>query len=505
VIKERTDRVNFERLVKPLLQQAEDIRNFLTERLHLPDVYLEQSAFDHFALNLKEAANYKLTYDDDERERNLLYSSKVLNRLLALPLSSQVRREISQVIQENNRHLYSHFDLDSVALPQALQCFFLSGAEADPDDSIVIPMYRVTDRQVEVNRSEGRAGISVKLKRARLLVPRSKQAKLAHGGTAKVPVSPANYSPKQREVAAQLKSLENKQGAAQAERTHQQGRAIQAEEAGQLADMETRSKGFTDRIEGANAAIEQLRKEKEKEIASRNKEKDIQLARIDARHAPALNIARARQANAKASAAGLAGVAKIELPIAFFILLIASGSLGFGVGDGILTVVGTVGLGKIVRAVIKARGDAPLAKAVKAHRRDWETCQRETEAIGQGINQKFAEKSGKLKSGLDAVAREKANLEEAGRKRIEEVRKQWDEQIAKAASEFEQSTKSLRAQLVVKSPVKKLEQQSEFPAYQAARKKGFRDGERPPASEMNLTAAERTQAFILLGQIGRYR
>lgn len=500
VIKERTGRANFERLVKPLLQEAGDIQNFLTERLHLPEVYLEQSAFDRFAMNLKESTDKKIEYDDGERERNLLYSSTVLKRLLALPLSSQVRREISQAIQEDNRHLYSQFDIDSGALPQALQCFFLSGAEADPDESIVIPMYRVTDRQVEVNRIQGNAGISVRFNRARLLIPRSKQAKPAHGGTVEVPVPPAQFSPRQRDVATQLKSLEGKQGAAQAERTRHRNLAIQAEEASQLADLEARTKGFNDRIDGANGAIERLKKEKEEEIASRNKEMNMQLARIDAQHAPTLDIARTQQANAQASLAGLAGVAKIELPVAFFILLIASSSLGFGMGDGILAVIGAVVLGKIVRAVIRARANAPLAKAEEAHSRDRETCQKESEAICKGIIQKFAEKSAKFKSVLDAVAQEKTNLKEAGRKRIEEMRKRWDDQITKAATEFEQSTKSLRAQLVIKSRVKKLEQQSDFPAYQAARKKDFREGEKPPASEMKLTAAERTQAFIMMSR-----
>src|SRR5205807_1331327 len=132
-VKERASKATFDRMVGPMLHEAGNVRELLMDRLQLAESVLEESAFDRLALTIKESVDKKINYEGEDRERSILYSSKVFKRLLDFPLSSQVRHQIQQAIQEDNRYLYSLFNIAPGSLPQALECFFLSGAEADPE------------------------------------------------------------------------------------------------------------------------------------------------------------------------------------------------------------------------------------------------------------------------------------------------------------------------------------------------------------------------------------
>jgi hypothetical protein len=498
-IQDRVGRGDFERVAAPLMQEAKEIHELLVERLELPEALLEQSAFDQFALSVKEYAAKKIKYEGSERERNILYSSLIVKWLLVLPLSPPVRREIEQSIREDDRILYSRFGVDPGAIPEALQCFFLAGAEANPDDSIVIPMYRVTDRKLQVDRLRGSAGVAMSWEAAKLLVPRSKQAKPAHGGTAEIELLPSEMTPHLRTVAAQLKSLVRTHTTAQANLRSQRDAEIQAETARQSADLEARAKGFNARTDEANAAIARLKDAEHQALAAETKQWEARRARIEASHAPLVHAAQTKKAKATKSLSGVRGAATIEVPAGILISLIGSLGFGFGAAAVILALVGAVVIGKIVRSTVNTRAARAVAVAEAGRRQELAAGQKDTETKKKEIARAFAKKREEDESELAAVTKERQHFQEAGRTKVEALRKQWNEKIDTAAADFQQSARLLKSQLVRTGQVKKLAQQSEFPAFQAARKKGFVQGEKP-SSEMNMTANEEAQAMLMLGR-----
>jgi hypothetical protein len=96
------------------------------------------------------------------------------------------------------------------------------------------------------------------------------------------------------------------------------------------------------------------------------------------------------------------------------------------------------------------------------------------------------------------VEKERVAFREAGQKKVDALRKQWDEKIEALMAKSQQRIQDLKSQLKGKHQVKPQAQQSEFPAYTAAKRKGYRDGEKPSQSEMDMTPDERRQAMFML-------
>src|SRR5207302_2381496 len=166
----------------------------------------------------------------------------------------------------------------------------------------------------EVDRSRGTGGVSLRWKVARIVVPRSNQAKSTHGRMAEVAIAPSAYSRDQRKTAAQLKTMERSHVSRQAERKQQCDLEVQVEEASQTADTAARTKGFSDRVNVANSLIAQLKKEEQEATASEAKQMEMRLARIDANHAPTLKAAQSKRTAIQKKIAGVSGVVKIEIP-----------------------------------------------------------------------------------------------------------------------------------------------------------------------------------------------
>ncbi|MCX6619546.1 MAG: hypothetical protein NTY38_00400 [Acidobacteria bacterium] len=170
---ERTTRARFQTLVSPLLAEARGIP--------------EQSAFDNFAGAVHDAANDKIAYHGPDRERSLLYWSALGARLLELPLSGPLRQRIELSHQDDGRLLYSRFGMSPGSFPDVLRCFFLDGAEADPDESMVLSMYRITERKLELDYARRGAKVRIFWETCQLLIPRSVLARKAQeGATARI-------------------------------------------------------------------------------------------------------------------------------------------------------------------------------------------------------------------------------------------------------------------------------------------------------------------------------
>ena len=225
---------------------------------------------------------------------------------------------------------------------------------------------------------------------------------------------------------------------------------------------------------------------------------EMRLARIDANHAPTLKAAQSKRTAIQKKIAGVSGVVKIEIPAAVLSLVIMSWSFGLSGWNVIVVLFSALAIGKVVRGIVNNRAATPVVAAQEAHHRDRDICRKENEANGNDIARQFSEKRAKPQKELDAVAGEKAALKEAGRKKSEAIRRQWDGQIAKAESEFERGAQPLRAQLMRSVNVKKIDEQWKFPAYKAACDNGFQNGEEPSSDEREMTFEERARATAML-------
>lgn len=478
-IKERVHRSGFETVAGPFLLEALSIRDLLLRRLGLAESMLEQSAFDDFADIARMAADAKLKFDGTERQRTILYFSRFLKHLMEMPLSATVCRAIEQTIRQNNHHLYSRFGVEAAALPQVLECFFLKGAESDPEDSVVIPMYRITDRRVEVDKARGTFQTRVFWDSNQILIPRSQQAKQAHGRLA--------------DLLQKLTKDHNESQAALRTRYESQITAVEAHKEAELRDLKER---FESRMDEANAALQRIdRAEKEalnaEATSSLHRRKSIESA-------PALSAARSHEMQTRKSLAGIGGALKIEIPAAILLFLAFSFWLEFGVLSAILGIVSAVVAGKVVRTRLEtkaasawAAAEAQLDRAIQAWRRD-------SESRVAAIRARFAQDRKQPRSVLDGNAHQKLAIAEAGRRQIEEIHKQRDQESALLREQSDRQAGVLKSQIVQQEPAKQLAEYQQFPGYQVALKKGYREGEDPSPSEMAMTSAERAQGLLML-------
>jgi hypothetical protein len=81
---------------------------------------------------------------------------------------------------------------------------------------------------------------------------------------------------------------------------------------------------------------------------------------------------------------------------------------------------------------------------------------------------------------------------------VEALRAEYDKKKQEISAGFDARIKKLRSELVKTGTVKDLSEKVKFPAYRAARAKGFGDGSEPSSYEMQMTEAEKTQARVQL-------
>jgi hypothetical protein len=497
---DKVSRDKFEAVAGPILREAHDIRALLSERLMLTDDLLEQSTFDQLAQGILDAVNKKLDYQGDERERNILFSSRVGKRLLSLPLSGKVRRAVEQSLQDDNRILYSQFYTDPSGWPTSLECFFLPGAEADPDASIAISMYRITERKIEVDRIQRSAGLRLFWDRATLLVPRSTCAMAAgSSGTAEVEIPEAEYKPAQRAAAVQLKALRSELDAVQAEITKQRTAETRAEEQRQKAELRVVEEREAARVTEAEAALATANRNEAEQIKTEEQRLESENERMATAHEPGLEAARVRVAATRERLQRGTSFLLIEIPLA---LLGTLSLLLMRIGPYVVIVAGALVFAFLASSVIRRAcgllAAYPLHAAARALEREKAACLAESSSRRLAIQAEAAKVTGRWKSLLSSVESEKNAILEASRQRAEELTGRLDERAGRATAEFQQKERKLRSQLVRKAKVLKESQKGEFPAYRAARKKGFKEGSRPSSVEFEMTESEKAEARMRL-------
>jgi hypothetical protein len=495
-VKDRVNRGNFEQLAAPLLNEAREIHALLSRRLEVPDELLEQSSFDQIAEKIHDAVNKKIKYEGDQRERNILYSTLMNGRLLSLPLSAVVRRKIETSIRDDGRVLYSRFGMDNSACPDPAKCFFLDGAEADPEASLLIEFYKVTGREVTVDRIRRSAGVRVKYETAKLLVPRSKLASTVRSGPVQVEIPEAEYTPKQHEAAREIRAIEEeaktKLAALERERDAETGREEHRREE-ELRAIQQRNRA---QQAPAEAELKKVRRGQDAEFQGEERIYQGKVQQCEAKFTPQLETARPLVEVSQKALSGFPGFLMVEVPAFAVISLLIW--LIFGGYSTLISAVLSVALGKAVRTLVRGRGERRLRRIERAHDATLEAIESDWDRRKDKIEKSYAPKRQPPEAILARCAGEEEAVRQASRGRVENLRAECERKRKDASADAEKRVKKLRSTLVKSGTVKEMSKKTQFAAYAAARQKGYKEGSEPSSWEMQMTDSETSEARMRL-------
>lgn len=189
----RISRTKFDEICNPLLEEAFLVRDFLIEEMKIPEDIADKAEYDNLCALVMNCLDNKIDYSSDgagrtpqDVQRDILYSLLTAKRLQKLPSSKLMQNQIKRHMQNDLRSLYGNF-ADGSTPEIAFQCWFTDDEEADPDAAYFYDVYKITNREVQVDHSQMSAGIRVNYMHRRVLIPRCQHAAAEHRKTQKKP------------------------------------------------------------------------------------------------------------------------------------------------------------------------------------------------------------------------------------------------------------------------------------------------------------------------------
>ena len=494
----------------PIVDQAFQLRVHLLQDLGLPADMVDSTEFDPMCDAVLAGLNGHIDYKNDDNARAVLYGALLAKRMRGLPISSASRRKLEQTERDHIEILYKGL------LPNGLdplRCWFLDGEEADPDACFEFPMHKVTHREVTVDHGTGSAGIKVHFETRRILVPRSATAAAVHAGKSVSEEIPEHLlTEEQRRIPEQAKRAE-RDGKAQVEaHAAERDQAIRRQQAACDHRLQVYNTALAKEIAVAEAAVTHARNERDAAIKKAEHLREATLRKITTERARDLGKAKARLDRVTAATAGLRGWPFIELPVAILVLAsaisfappLAYETRGENVLVGWITLIALGSVLIFVIAIYVGRGIRATRRGVagrliraykRAERRvhsDFESARARAE---KGFESVTAPLMRKIEKGRDKIRKERDD-------RIAAIEKKYKDVIENLQHATKMKVEQLRAQLRRKRDAKPERAKHEFPALSRARMSaGYRDGEKPSQSEMEMSYAEQQEALRRLGRL----
>jgi hypothetical protein len=457
------------------------------------------------------AAVQQLAFDRDDRLRSLLYCALVEARASALPLSTQLAQSVLRSHDATLYHLYGD------AIPEApLLCWFVRGEPADPHVSVLVDLYKITER--EPYQEGDRAGVRVRFAQTRVLVPRSVYAARLHAGEPLArPVAASALSPDQRRARQEADALEAGVPAKIAARTAARDVALAGEDEAARARLaglagEHAAECMRLQDEAAAAAARHAR-----EVAHLDAVLARQLAErshaLEAERAVLLEVAHAWSQRL----AGPRALWRLELPVtlavqaALGLLLAALGVAPGGAGAAVAPEASALARGGLVGTLATGVGVA-FAAACGLRVAQAKQATRSLEAISGRLAREHADLADEHRAQLHrlvqardaAVLRAPRTLEELrqvivadAERRRAEIHAACNADLTALRESAAARVAALRAESAAPAGAVTLDRAVEHPVVQSALRRGFRLGERPSAVEMEMTAEEVAEAARL--------
>lgn len=434
----RGTRQAFVKQVEPALAEATAARDQLVEELGLPEDVVEQSEFDRFAEVVLNGLNRKIDYDTDDRVRALLYSLVTTQRMLALPLSTAMRRKLEGGVRSDTEYLYKD------VMPKAgsfdhTRCWFMEGERPDPDESIELPVYKIAEVK----------GDSVQWRSRKVLVPRSRRARLVHDGKLKLEDVPEEkLDAEGRALAQQIR--DEQKALDQKLRTHDE-------------------KHTADKAQ-AEAELEDIRRRRDERLAEENKRLKRAVADKRAEGERHLRVFERRHREVVEQYGGWQGAWRIELvSIGIWAALSFGVALLFGwkaVGSMLCPAMGAFWGLAMARGYRQTQVETS-EKALKAERDKADDAVEVVEKTGKkkkaDLEMEFTKEGAKAHDRLEKI--------EEGRRKIE-----------KPAAE---TIDKLQHRLTDRIRGKPEKAKWDYPPYKKAMSDGFKDGVKPSDSEVS--------------------
>jgi len=516
-------RIRFATLYDPILEEAMRIPKTLGQILGLDGDLVESSQFDEFCALMQRKLDTKLDYQTDDRARTLLYSMLVTKKLLTLPLSEGLRMKLGQELKNNVGYLYDR-KIAAIGIDPTL-CYFLSGEPADPDASIVWDMHK--DTQVR--------GKSVMWTKMKMLVPRSKLAEQAHSGKVKSgEVIRRRQDDQAKKIDAQIEQIKRWC----VDRTRPISERLLQEQAKLKNAMQAALEDFnakvTDQEKADKAHIQAVQDKLNEKVAAEKSRFSKEHKALQQQVASKIRAAELVYGNACRKLGGFGG----WLRRSFIPAVLAAGlmagitvlALAIGILDDDLI---SYYVAKIQRAVPKlASSPVPLtattalpalsglftfviasclaewirrARLFRARIAFWnakDRHQKEADGFSQkarhGIQllQKSAEASLRgHRRRLEANNSKRKRIESGYQKQIKALQQKVVPQLKRIQAEADKKVRTLEKQLESRAKVQPESAKKSYPAYEQAKKQGYKDGVSPPESEIDRLLKEQYEKF----------
>lgn len=495
----RIPRQRFAELYEPLVHEAVRIRDYLLHDMRCSAELVASARFDHFCELVVKGINDRIDYSDDHRLRSILYGIQVAQRLLQLPISDSQQRKIERNIRHDTEILYREMG----DLPEGFQagdCWFIPGEPADPDASLELSVYKIT----EIN------AVNCRWTTRKVLVPRSRLASAVHRGDAKARETLAKRAgdPVAVRLREQIAHLEHR-AATEAQPIEASRQQRHAEAEGRHARiLDAYERNIRQSEEAARTLVARYDADLRTRVAAEQKKCDDACAAVAAQHAPAIDQARAEFEECTVTFRGFTGFVRFELagtgialPAMLVFTYLGMRGAGFSTPAMLIAALMTAavfggGLGAVLRRFLVKRLGMPLERLTAA--RDAETAPLRLQA----------------KTAIEQVRRTNLAASEPYRRtvaQIEAKRKELSDQrqyeLAAIDSEAAEATRlaqqnthrklaELRGALEGRTTAKPEAARYDFPPYRYCRSNGYSDGEKPSDSEVKRQMEREAQRFF---------
>jgi len=498
--KDRMRHKKFREQLDILWTHIEGAMRELKEDAGLSDDLLARAEFDEVGKIILSALSGSIDYMN-ERERAILLSIVTARRLMQLPISSGMRAKLESSIRQDISYLYKEFG--SVDGVDPSECWFLEGEMADPEASILLPVFKISSV----------TGAQIQWYSKAVLVPRSVFARDCHQG--KKPVALADRvsrSPrmmkakKERESAQKMLDAETKQATERKKRARLEILTRYKARHDEIsAQIEEKEKSNDKVLRELDAAASQKIARAKNQLESA--EQDIESGRKSDR-----DLAFKTYEAACAEKRTATYFVRKDLPITI-LSGFGCGLLAFGLGSSAGFSAGIAGqplymhgalVGAILglvrypvsRGITTSRAKQRLGQIEMKIEKEKRAARAKANAAIGAIKNELQAKKNEMTEKIRLLEQQKEKNEAEAKAEIGLKEKEIEEQSARRKNEYARIIKEAEKMLAAYSEPKPTDAAKNHPMYKRARASGYKDGKRPPEDEAQRLMTAKAEAFM---------
>jgi hypothetical protein len=501
----RQNREEVEKIIRPILEEAMGVRNYLLQGLEFSPDLVELSEFDRLCELVVKGIDTKINYDTDDRVCSILYAILTVKKMLSLPLSTTLKRRLEQSNRNDIDTLYGDFQTNKSTgkVIDPSKCWFLEGEEASPEASFLIPMYKITSVK----------GPEVRWQKRQILVPRSDLAQKIHKGELTLKeLANIRNDEKCNELMSEIDKIKAKKDESIGHLEKKRDHSIQQQK-----------KIFEDKLNTYNArmASEEIKLKNHIKDIEQQLQKDITKEKCrsenecnKARRKKEIPIARAREEYRKVASKynGWNGWTRLELPIFGIIsfVLMASALImtltnSISARDKlflipILAVI--IGLmvgffvGKKIRTLKIARAHMPFSELEHLLNKELYQLQQVSKKNISELQRQAKVNTAIAQNSLLVIDAERGKIKANYDAQVKGIQLKAKADICDRENEAAKEIKPLEDKLKSYLEPKPESAKTLFPPYQAAKSMGYKDGKDPSRYEINQLVKSQFDSFM---------